>query len=200
MIKEAKTIYPVHDLIKKRFSARSFSDAEIKPDEIDTILEAASWAFSAMNYQPWRYIYVHKSDEENFQKFADCLNGGNSPWAKNAPVLMFCLVKKKYDDGNVNSAAYHDVGAANATMLLQAASMEIYGHVMGGFSKSKSVELLQIDTEEYDPFLMIALGYLDSPETLKEPFRTREVTPRSRKGLKEFSEEFHKENEVVSVG
>jgi nitroreductase len=199
MIKEAKTVYPVHDLIKKRFSARSFDEKEITTDEINTILEASSWAFSAMNYQPWRYIYVHKSDEENFPKFADCLNGGNSLWAKNAAVLIVCLVKKKYDDGNVNAAAYHDVGAANATLILQAASMNIFGHVMGGFSKTKATELLHIDTEEYDPFVMIALGHLDAPEKLNEPFRTREVTPRSRKALNEFTEEFQKEKEIAVI-
>ena len=199
MIKEAKTIYPVHDLIRKRFSARSFDEKEITTDEINTILEASSWAFSSMNYQPWRYIYVHKSDEENFNKFAQCLNGGNFPWAKNAAVLMVCLVKKKYDDGNVNAAAYHDVGAANATLILQAASMGIFGHVIGGFSRTKATDLLQIDTEEYDPFVMIALGHLGLPEKLNEPFRTREVTPRSRKSLSEFTEEFEKEKEIVAI-
>lgn len=199
MIKEAKTNYPVHELIKKRFSARSFSEKEISQDELNTILEASSWAFSAMNYQPWRYIYVRKNDSQNFEKLADCLNGGNKPWAKNADVLMVCLVKKKYDDGNVNGAAYHDVGAANATMILQAVSMNIYGHVMGGFGKSKAAELLNIDTEEYDPFVMIALGHLDLPEKLDEPYKTREVTPRSRKSLDEFTKQFKSEKEEILV-
>ena len=63
MIKEAKTEHKVHELIKKRWSARSFSEKEITQEELDTILEAAGWAFSAMNYQPWRYIYAFKKDK-----------------------------------------------------------------------------------------------------------------------------------------
>ncbi len=200
MIKEAKTKYPVHELIKKRFSARSFSGKGISKDELNTILEAGSWTFSAMNYQPWRYVYVHKDDAGNFNKLADCLNGGNKPWAKDAAVLMVCLVKKKYDDGSINGAAYHDVGAANATMILQAASMNIYGHVLGGFSKTKVTELLKLDTEEYDPFVMIALGYLDLPEKLDEPYKTREVTPRKRKPVEEFATQLKSEKEEILVG
>ncbi|MFZ5947875.1 MAG: nitroreductase family protein [Stygiobacter sp.] len=190
MIKEAKTIYPVNELIKKRWSARSFSNKEISDDELNTIFEAASWAFSSMNYQPWRYIYSKKSDKVNFEKFVDCLSEGNKPWAKNASVLIFSLAKKNYDDGNKNIAALHDVGAANATLILQAASMEIYGHLMGGYSKTKAIELFNIDTQEYEPVVFIALGYLDDPEKLEEPFRTRELTPRTRKPIADFVKKF----------
>lgn len=191
MIKEAKTIYPVHELIRKRWSARSFSEKEITQDELNTIFEAASWAFSSMNYQPWRYIYVHKSDKENFEKFVDCLADGNKPWAKNASVLIFSMAKKKYDDGIINKSALHDVGAANATLILQAVSMNIYGHLIGGYSRTKAIELFNIDTNEYEPVVFIALGYLDSPEKLEEPFKSREITPRERKKITEFSNEYH---------
>lgn len=186
MIKEAKTIYPVNELIRKRWSARSFSEKEITDDELNTIFEASSWAFSSMNYQPWRYIYVKRSDKEKFEKFVDCLSEGNKPWAKNASVLIFSLAKKNYDDGVKNISALHDVGAANANLILQAVSMNIYGHLMGGYSRSKAIELFNIDTEEYEPVVFIALGYLDAPEKLDEPFRTREITPRTRKSIDEF--------------
>ncbi|MCX7875078.1 MAG: nitroreductase family protein [Melioribacteraceae bacterium] len=190
MIKEAKTNYPINELIKKRWSARSFSEKEITEDEINTLFEAASWAFSAMNYQPWRYIYVKKTDKENFEKFVDCLSDGNKPWAKNASVLIFSYAKKKYDDGNLNVSALHDVGAANATLILQATSMNIYGHLMGGYSRTKALELFNLDINEYEPVVFIALGYLDKPEKLEEPFKTREITPRSRKQINEFAKKF----------
>ncbi len=197
MIKEAKTEHKVHELIKKRWSARSFSEKEITQVELDTILEAAGWAFSAMNYQPWRYIYAFKKDSENFSKLADCLTGSNRIWAKEASVLIMSLAKKNYDDGVLNKSALHDVGAANATLMLQATSMNIYGHLMGGFDKEKAVELFNIDKAEYEPVVFIALGYLDKPEKLKEPFKTREVTPRTRKAISEFAAEFKSETEEV---
>lgn len=197
MAKEAKTKHNVHELIKKRWSARSFSEKEITQEELDTILEAAGLAFSSMNYQPWRYIYAFKKDSESFSKLADCLSGGNKPWAKEASVLIMSLAKKKFDDGIPNTSALHDVGAANATLMLQATSMNIYGHLMGGFDKEKATELFNIDRAEYEPVVFIALGYLDKPEKLNEPFKTREVTPRTRKEISEFVTEFQGITEEV---
>lgn len=197
MIKQAKTKHNVNELIKNRWSARAFSEKEITQKELETIFEAAGWAFSAMNYQPWRYIYAHKKDEANFQKMAECLAGGNKPWAKDASVMIMALAKKNYDNGLPNSSALHDIGAANATLILQAVSMDIYGHLMGGYDREKAIELFKINTNEYEPVVFIALGYLDSPEKLIEPFKTREVTPRSRKSISEFITEFKSENEEV---
>ena len=190
MIKHAVTKHNVHELIRNRWSARSFSEREITQEELDTIFEAAGWAFSAMNYQPWRYIYAHKKDGADFQKLVDCLSSGNKPWAKDASVIIMALAKKNYDNGIPNAAALHDLGAANATLMLQATSMNIYGHLMGGYDKDKAIEVLTIDTEEYEPVVFIALGYLDVPQKLIEPFQTREVTPRTRKEISEFAQEF----------
>ncbi len=188
-IKIAKTHNPVIDLIKDRWSARSFSNKEITQTELDTILEAGSWAFSANNAQPWHFVYTHKNDA-SFQKLHACLMPGNQPWAKNAAVLMVVFADKKNANGSENKIARHDVGAANATLMLQALTMGIYGHVMGGFDVKKIVETLGIDPEVLDPVVMIALGYLDAPEKLEEPFKTRELTHRSRKSLNEIAKHF----------
>lgn len=190
MPKQAKTKNNVHELIRKRWSARSFSEKEITQEELETILEAAGWAFSSMNYQPWRYVYAHKKDEANFQKFVDCLSGGNASWARDSSVLLMSLAKKNFDNGSPNPSALHDVGAANATLILQATSMKIYGRLMGAFDRAKAIEFLNINTNEYEPVVFIALGYLDTPEKLNEPFKTREVTPRTRKAISEFATEF----------
>lgn len=190
MIKQAKTEHKVHELIKNRWSARSFSEKEISQEELETIFEAAGWTFSAMNYQPWRYIYAHKKNKINFDKMVDCLSGGNKPWAKDASVIIMALAKKNYDNGTPNITALHDLGAANATLILQATALNIYGHLMGGYDNDKALELFNIDTTEYEPVVFIALGYLDTPEKLIEPFKTREVTPRTRKDLSEFTNEF----------
>lgn len=188
-IKLAKTTHPVIDLIKDRWSARSFSSKDISQKDLETILEAASWAFSANNAQPWNFVYAFRKDA-SFEKLSSCLMPGNQPWAKNAAVLIAVIANKKLDNGVENKAAKHDIGAANATLMLQALSMEIYGHVMGGFDTVKAIEILNIDTEIQEPIVFIALGYLDAPEKLEEPFKTRELTPRTRKSLSEISKHF----------
>jgi nitroreductase len=185
-IKIAKTTHNVIEVIKNRWSARSFSDKTISENDMHTLFEAASWAFSANNAQPWEYIYAHREDGAAFDKLHGCLMAGNQPWTKNAAVLMAVLAHKKLDNGHENRAAKHDVGAANTSLMLQATSMGIYGHVMGGFDPGKAIETLSIDTEVMEPVVFIALGYLDSAEKLDEPFKTRETTARTRKPLNEI--------------
>jgi len=191
MIKEAKTKYPVIDLVKNRWSARAFSKQTIEDHDLFTLFEAAHWAASSSNEQPWRYIYTKREDNEVFDKMVDCLMPGNQPWAKNAAVLILCLVKTVCGpDNRANTVAQHDLGLANATLLLQAVSQNIYGHMMGGYDKAKTLKEFNIP-EGYDTVIFMALGYLDSADTLEEPFKTRELTARTRKDLNEVV--FHKE-------
>lgn len=191
MIKEAVTQYPVHELIRKRWSARAFSSKSIEENTLFTLFEAATWAASANNEQPWRYIYARREDGKAFEKMANCLLPGNHIWARNAAVLIISLAKTTWGPENkTNIAAHHDVGLANATLLLQAVSQNIYGHMMGGFDRIKTRHEYNIP-EGYDIMIMMALGYLDNPETLEEPFRTREMTPRTRRALGEVV--FHNE-------
>jgi nitroreductase len=186
-IKIAKTEHPVIDLIKNRWSPRSFSDKPVSHEDMMTIFEAASWAFSASNEQPWEYIYAHRQDQDAFHKLHDCLLPGNKPWTKYAAVLGVSLVRKKMTNGKKNTTAKHDLGAANATMMLQATSMGIYGHMMAGFDHDKTFETLGLNKEELDAVAFFAMGYPDSPEKLEEPFKTRELTQRTRKPISEFT-------------
>jgi nitroreductase len=191
MIKAAKTQYPVIDLIKNRWSARAFSKKSIEDNDLFTLFEAAHWAASSSNEQPWRFIYAKREDTETFDKMVNCLMAGNQPWAKNAAVLILCVVRTvSGPDSRPNAAAFHDMGLANATLILQATSMDIYGHMMGGYDKAKTKTEFNIP-EGYDTAIFMALGYLDSPDTLEEPFKTRELTARTRKDLSEIV--FHKE-------
>ncbi|SDK83491.1 Nitroreductase [Catalinimonas alkaloidigena] len=186
-IKSAKTKYPVHELLRSRWSARAFADKALDEDTLRTLFEAASWAPSSMNEQPWVYLYAHRSDAENFQKFFDCLMPGNQAWADRAAVLVLSLAEKNYQNsGRPNTHAWHDVGAANTNLLLQAASMDIYGHQMGGFDRQKTVQAFDLP-EHLEPVCFIALGYLDNPETLEEPFRSRELAERHRKPLEQIA-------------
>lgn len=140
-----------------------------------------------MNEQPWEYLYAHRGTE-GFEKLFDCLTGGNRKWAGKGAVLMLSLAKRNLDrTGAPNRHYMHDVGTANATMLLQAAEMDIYGHIMGGFDMEKTRETFAIDAQTREPVCFIVLGYLGDPDTLEEPFLTRERTPRFRKGIEEFA-------------
>ena len=185
MSKIATTTFPVLDTIRNRWSPRSFSDKQLSEEELNTLFEAASWAFSANNGQPWTYIYAFKGSE-GFEKLVDCLMPGNQLWAKNASVLMLNVANKMMGE-RPNHSAKHDAGAANATLALQAISMGIYSHLMGGFSAEKAIEAFGIDTEKQEPIVMIALGYLGEAEKLEEPFLSRELAPRTRKSLEEFT-------------
>lgn len=183
--KEAVTQYPVHEFIRQRWSARSFADRPIEHDTLMTLLEAASWTPSSMNEQPWVFLYAHKG-EPAFQQMFDCLLPGNR-WADGAQVLLLSLARTNFtSNGQANRHALHDTGAANMALLLQAAAMDIFGHQMGGFNMHKTIESFQIP-DDLEPVCFISLGYLDDPEKLEEPFRSRELTPRKRKALSEFA-------------
>ncbi len=184
-IKEARTEHDVLPTIRERFSARAFSDQVLSEDELLTLFEAATWAPSAMNEQPWRYRYAMRGTLA-FDRLWDLLNSGNQPWAKNAAALIVCSVMSTLErNGQPNQSRLHDLGLANAQLLMQATSMEIFGHLMGGFDHARAQKELGLDPATEEVFCILALGRLTSPETLPEPFKTRELTPRIRRPFAE---------------
>ena len=181
MIKHAITQFPVLDLIKQRWSARSFSPKAITTDEIHTILEAAGWAPSANNEQPWEFHYALKGTA-GFDTIWNCLMPGNQPWNKNAAGFIVTIAYKTFAaNDKPNAYAEHDLGLATSYLLLQASSMGIYTHPMAGIDKAKLTEALHL-TENQIPLCIIALGYLDDAEKLEEPFKGRELMARTRIG------------------
>jgi nitroreductase len=182
--KEAETQHPVLDVIRQRWSARSFRNEPIEQDVLDELFEAASWAPSSMNEQPWQYMYAHRGSQA-FDKMHDCLLPGNQPWASKAAVLVLSLARKNHGNGRPNRYHLYDTGAANMLLTLQGVSHCIYGHVMGGFDEAKTRVAFNVK-EDVDVVAVLALGYLDHAEKLEEPFRTREQTPRKRKPLSDF--------------
>ncbi|RTQ47449.1 nitroreductase [Hymenobacter gummosus] len=184
--KHAQTQYPVADFIKHRWSPRAFTPQPIADEALRTLFEAAAWAPSAMNEQPWQFIYAHREQAETFERLWNCLLPGNQPWAKNAAVLVVVLARKFMSANQAPNRHYlHDTGMATANLLLQAGTMGIHGHVMGGFDLSKTQQDLHLPAE-LEPATFLALGYAGEAEQLEEPFRTRELAPRSRKPLSEF--------------
>jgi len=185
-IKEAKTQFPVLDVIRKRWSARAFSEQSVTEEQLLTMIEAASWAPSSMNEQPWKYIVARKEDQQGFSKLLSVMNGSNAIWANKGAVLLLCVATTTYGkEQDNNPSALHDAGMANMSLLLQATALDIYTHVIGGFNHDKAIQEFQLQPNQ-KPVCMIVLGYLDSPDVLNEPFKTREVTPRSRKDLDTF--------------
>lgn len=185
--KRASTKAQVHELIQKRWSPRAFADKTVPDSEIQALFEAASWAASSFNEQPWRYFYAHRSEESGFQRLLSCINEGNQQWAKDAAVLLLSLAKNDFSrNEQPNRHAWHDTGAANTTLLLEAVSRDIYGHAMAGFDRGKTIAEFDI-ADSLEPVCFIALGYLGQPDQLEEPLRSREAKVRSRKPVDAFT-------------
>lgn len=177
---------PIHPLIHQRWSPRSFSEKMMTKEDLETVLEAAGMAFSANNLQPWYYVYAFRGSE-GFEKLWSTLAPGNQPWAKNASVLMISFARKVNEKGSVHPWAHHDLGAANATLVLQALSMGIHAHLMAGFNPDEAIKVTGMDADTWQPVAAIALGYIAPAERLDEPYLSREKAPRTRKGLDEIS-------------
>jgi nitroreductase len=183
-IKKATTVFPVMDLIRKRWSPRSFSYQEISDRNLNTILEGASWAPSANNEQPWLFFPAQKNTAR-FEAVWEGLMPGNKPWTKKAAVLVVIVGRTVFSNGKPNAYSDHDLGLATGFLLLQAQSLGIFSHVMAGFDKEK-IRLSLGLKDSQNPVSIVALGYPDDAEKLEEPFRTRELTPRNRKPLSEI--------------
>jgi len=176
--------------IQNRWSPRAFSDKEVTREMIDLLFEAARWAPSAMNEQPWKYYFVHRNNHKIFSDIVDILTGINPVWAQHAQVLIISVVKKNYDYQNrPNKSALHDLGAANVSIAIQAAEMGLQVHQMGGFDKIKAAEYLQLDFENFEPVTVIAVGFQGDADLLTEDLKLRELQPRKRKQIEEIVSE-----------
>ncbi|QIR35429.1 nitroreductase family protein [Tolypothrix sp. PCC 7910] len=184
--KTADTLYPVEELLRERWSPLAFSEEPVETDKLCTILEAAGWAASSYNEQPWSFIVATKDNPAEFQRLLDCLAEGNQEWAKNAPVLIISVAKLNFERNGVeNRHAFHDVGAATTTLAIQAMALGLFIHQMAGFDVPKAKEVYSIP-DGYEPVAAIALGYLGDPQTLSERLQQRELALRSRKPLETY--------------
>jgi nitroreductase len=175
----------VEELILKRWSPRTFADKPVSPADLTKIFTAAGWAASSSNEQPWRFLVGHQGDP-TFAKILDALVEFNQMWAKGAAVLVLSVGKKTFTkNGSPNGWALHDVGAASATMALQAVALGIHTHGMAGFDKDKARANFAIP-EDFEPGAVWAMGYLGELSALPENFQAMEQTPRVRKSLDEY--------------
>jgi nitroreductase len=184
--KVADTVASVHELIRKRWSPRSFSAREVSDEDLKTIFEAARWAASSNNEQPWRFLVARKSDGADYEKILNLLVPGNQAWAKSAPVLLIMAAKRTFSNsGSPNRYALHDTGQALAHLFLQTTALGLHAHGMAGFDAERARKELEIP-DDYDLGAAVALGYLAPPDQLPERYRQGEVSKRHRKPLSEI--------------
>jgi nitroreductase len=186
MEKPADSQFHIHDLLRRRWSPRAFADQPVEREKIQRLLEAARWAPSCFNEQPWAFILATTEHPEEHQKLLSCLVEGNQIWAKRAPLLLLTVAKRHFDhNGQVNPHAYHDVGLAVGNLVLQATAMNLAVHQMAGILPDTIREGYALPAG-YEAVTGIAIGYQGDASTLPDPLRERELAPRFRKALREF--------------
>ncbi len=187
--KPAPTDHPVHELISRRWSPRAFAATPVEKEKMQRLFEAARWAASSSNVQPWRFLLTHQGTDA-FRALHSCLSNGNKPWTQNVPILMLSVTDTIFPAKNDkpardNPTAKHDLGLALANLSLQATDMGLHVHPMAGFDNGRVKEIFGLPTP-YEPVTVTAIGYAADSSTLPDDLRGREEAPRSRKALSDF--------------
>jgi nitroreductase len=184
--KQATPDHPIHELIAKRWSPYGFADRTVSDDDVRSLFEAARWAASSYNEQPWRYIVATRADAEGFGRLLSCLVEPNQAWAQAAAVLALgCTNLNFARNGQPNAAAVHDLGLASASLTLEATARGLSVHQMIGILPDRARELYEIPAG-VQPLTALAIGYAAAPESLPEKLRNRDLAPRPRKLLPEI--------------
>jgi nitroreductase len=182
MEKPAATRYPVHELIQRRWSPVSFAAPGVPADAVGSLLEAARWAPSSFNEQPWSFFVARREEPAAFERLLETLVPANQAWARHAPLLLLSVAKTTFErNGKPNRHAWHDVGLASAQLTLQAEALGLRVHWMAGFDAAKARELLAIP-EGHEPVAAAALGW-PSAEHRTPEHAARDERPRTRRPL-----------------
>ena len=200
--KPAVTQYPIHELLSRRWSPRAFSDRPVGREKLLSLLEAARWAPSSNNEQPWRFLMATKDRPEEFARMLSCLVDGNQVWAKNAPVLLLSVAELLFSNNNKpNRHAFHDVGLATANLMIEATALGLAVHAMAGMYPDKARDLYGVPTD-YEVVAGIAVGYQADLDAIPPNLRERELAPRSHKPLDEivFSGRWGTATPLISSG
>lgn len=187
MEKQAQTSVPIHWPLANRWSPRAFGPAPVSAEDLAKLLEAARWAPSCYNEQPWAFLVATRDQAEEFQKILSCLVEFNQMWAKNAPILILGLTRKTFQhNGKPNAHAGHDLGLATAQMIIEGESLGLRTHAMAGILPNRIREIFGVP-EEFEPVSALAIGHPGDPESLPEPLLSKEKAPRERKSLDQIA-------------
>ena len=177
--------YQIAEILQQRWSPRAFADKMLTEEQVLTLFEAARWAASCNNEQPWRFIWSLKDGSEKYNKLFDCLRPGNQEWVVTAPLLILTLTHNLFESGTPNKWALHDLGLAMGNLTTQASCMGLYVHNMAGFSPEKAHEHFNLPPN-VEPVTIAGAGYLGDPAVLSEFNQKREAELQTRKPLSEI--------------
>lgn len=182
MSRNARVDVDIHDLLKQRHSPYAFDpDRPIAGADLRALFEAARWAMSSYNEQPWRYIVGVKGQGDTWDRLHGVLVEGNQPWAANAPVLALGIYDRLFTrNDKPNKAAAHDLGAASAMLTLEATARGLVVHQMIGIEPDRARETFGLE-ERLEPFTALAIGYAGEPHHVPETYAERDRAPRQRK-------------------
>lgn len=175
------------EILKERWSPYSFSSDPVEDYKLKAMIEAAGYAPSCNNDQPWIFVFTTQQDRETFDLYIDFLADANKVWAKNAYALIISMARTRFSfNGKPNRYAFHDTGMAVTNLVLQALAMDIYVHQMGGFSVEKVKKHFKLD-DSIEPVAVMAAGYMGEGNFLAPELLKRDEKRRPRKSINEYS-------------
>ena len=178
--------FPINELIANRWSPRAFGDKDVPPEVLRSLFEAARWAPSSSNEQPWSFIVATRNDPKNFNNALQPLVEFNAGWAKHAAVLGFAVAELAFAKNQApNRNATYDTGAAMALLCIEATARGLFVHQMAGFDPETAREIFNIPAG-FDVIAAFAIGYPGDPNSLPQPLRDRELASRTRKPARQF--------------
>ena len=185
-IKQAATDHPILKLLAERWSPCGFEDRPVSEADLRSLFEAARWAASSYNEQPWNYLVAARENATEFGRLLSCLVEANQVWAKAAPVLVLGVVSLRFARNQKdNRAAVHDLGLAAGNLVVEATARGLSVHQMIGILPDKAREVYQIP-EHFEAWTAMAIGYKADPATLPDALKERDLAPRQRRPLREF--------------
>ena len=184
--KRARPDHPIQDFLAERWSPYGYDPRPLPAADLRSLFEAARWAPSAFNEQPWRYLVARREDEAAFADLLSCLVEANRQWARDASVLVVSVAALTYArNGKPNGTALHDLGLAAAALTAEATRRGLVVHQMGGILPERVRELYGVP-EGFQPLTALAIGYAADPRTLADAVRERDTAPRARRPQAEF--------------
>jgi nitroreductase len=184
--KHAVPEFPIHDLLAERWSPYAFADRPVDETDLRSLFEAARWAASSYNEQPWNYLVATRDIFEEHTRMVSCLIPGNQEWARAAPVLVIGAVSLKFAKNQAdNRAAVHDLGLASANLVVEATTRGLSVHQMIGIVPDRVRELYKLP-EHTEAWTAMAIGYAAGADEAPDTFRARDLTPRERKRTSQF--------------
>ncbi|MCY4452492.1 MAG: nitroreductase family protein [Immundisolibacterales bacterium] len=186
MKKPAPADRPIHPLLADRWSPYAFTNESVAGSDLLALFEAARWAASSYNEQPWRFIAARREEPDAFEKVLSCLVPFNRSWAGHAPALALGLLQTlRPGDGSPNRAAEHDLGLAAASLTVEATHRGLSVHQMSGIVADRVREAYDLP-DDVLPLTALAIGYAAPLEDTPEDLRERQARPRERRPLPAF--------------